>query len=404
MSDKEKKPIELASQSASVMNSGVVGNTPQTQYNIGIDDLQSLYSEVNGKKGDSKLTNRSFASRKRKSKVLVSSFFRLSNEYKSLSDKGYSSEQIKSEFGIIPGLGSRGSHVASCGDHLEFRIPFNGGKWKLHHANFCHDRLCPMCMARRSLKIYSQLNQMLNYIDSSEYIFLFLTVTVPNCSGEDLDSVCDRILKSFTRMTRRKELKSILKGYFRSLEVTFNHNLYSKSYKTFHPHLHAILAVPKSYFKTYYIKQSEWLRMWQESYGDDSIQFVNIKKVNAADAEMSECADIVSIALHKAIAETGKYSVKASDYLFDKDDDMTDYAVKHISRALYHKQLFAFGGIFEDASRALNLEDVMSDKSDLLHINADDVINKELAYYLVKFHWGGNLYKVLSFEIIDSES
>lgn len=403
MSDKEKKPFELASQSASLLNGGV-GDTSQTQYNIGIDDLQSLYSEVNGVKGDAKLSNRSFASRKKKSKILVSSFFRLSNEYKALLDKGYSPSQIKSEFGIIPGLGSRGAHVASCGDHLEFRIPINGGKWKLHHANFCHDRLCPMCMARRSLKIYSQLNQMLNYIDSSEYTFLFLTVTVPNCSGEDLDSVCDRILKSFTRMTRRKELKSILKGYFRSLEVTFNHKSYSKSFMTFHPHLHAILAVPKSYFKKFYIKQSDWLRMWQQSYGDDSIQFVNIKKVNAADAELSECADIVSIALHKAIAETGKYSVKASDYLFGNDDDMTDFAVKHISRALYHKQLFAFGGIFEEASRALNLEDVMSDKSDLLHINADDVINKELAYYLVKFHWGGSMYEVLSFEVIDSES
>ena len=50
MSDKEKKPFELASQSASLLVGGGC-DTSQTQYNIGIDDLQSLYSEVNGKKG-----------------------------------------------------------------------------------------------------------------------------------------------------------------------------------------------------------------------------------------------------------------------------------------------------------------------------------------------------------------
>lgn len=398
MIDKEKKPSEFAPQSASV--NGVVADTSQTQYSISIQDMQTLYHEVNGEKNNKKAINKSFAKRKRMSELLRSSYFRLSMEQKRLLDRGYSQTEITEQFGIMPNLGQRGLNVGTCGDVLEFRVPQTGGKWKLHKAYFCHDRLCPLCMARRSLKVYSQLNQIMNHLDSDRYEFLFLTVTVPNCQGEELPKVCDRILKSFTKMMRTKKLKSLVKGYFRSLEVTFNHNSYSKSFMTFHPHLHAILAVPKNYFGKSYVKHSEWLQMWRDAYGNDDIEFVNIKKVYASDADLNDAAKAVSVALSKAVAETAKYSVKGSDYLFSKDDALTDFAVMHLSRALHRKQLFAMGGVFAEASKALNLEDVMKSDADLLHINKDDIINPELAYYVVKFRWGGSIYQALSFEVL----
>ena len=398
---KEKKPSELGAQSASV--NGVVGDTSQTHYSITLDEMQSLYGEVNGDKDNKKLKNKSWAKKKSSSELLRSSYFRISMTYKKLSDAGYSPKEIEEQFGILPSLGQRGLLVGTCGDVLQFRKPISGGKWKLHKASFCHDRLCPICTWRRSLKIYTQLNQIMNHLQPANYEYLFLTVTVPNCEGSVLESVCDRILKSFTKMMRRKELKSLVKGYFRSLEVTFNHNSWSKSFMTFHPHLHAILAVPKSYFKKSYIKQEDWLRMWREAYGDDSIEFVNIKKVYASvsEEEKYKASDEVSVALRKAIAEVGKYTVKSSDYLFAKDPVMTDHAVKWLAKALRSKKLFAMGGIFAEAAKALSLEDVMSSSSDLLHINADDVINPELAYFVVRFKWGGSLYQAASFSVID---
>lgn len=398
MSEKEKKPHELRPHSAS---DGVNVVTKQAHYSMTKEQLQSLNYEVNGESGNSKSVNRSFASRKRKSKILVSSFDRLGYRFNELSVLGYTDKQILDEFGLLPNFDKRANNVDYCGEFLTFRYPVTGeGKWTLQHASFCHDRLCPMCMARRSLKIYSQLNEIMNNMDNEQYEYLFLTVTVPNCSGETLDKVCTKILKSFTNMLRRKELKSIVKGYFRSLEVTFNHNKYSKSYMTFHPHLHAILAVPKSYFKKFYIKQSDWLRMWKETYGDDSIQFVNIKKIHASEQEMKDAADQMSIALRKAVAETGKYSVKYSDYLFGNDDALTDYAVMHIARALHSQRLFALGGVFKEVYMSLHMEDVMSDKSDLLHINSDDVMNPTLAYHVVVLKWGSKgMYLPLHHEI-----
>lgn len=408
MKDKEKKPSELVAQSASV--NGVVVDTSQTQNitaKMTMQDMKSLWYEVNGEPNNTKSVNKSFAKKKRMAELLRSSYFRLSMEEKRLLDKGYSLKEITEQFGILPHLGQRGLNVGACGDSLEFRIPVDGGrpleggKWKLHRANFCHDRLCPLCMARRSLKVYSQLNQVMNYMDAEQYEYLFLTVTIPNCQGELLDKVVDKLLKAFSKMLSFKKMKSLVKGYFRSLEVTFNHNSWSKSYMTFHPHIHAILAVPKNYFGKSYIKHDEWLRMWQKAYGNDDIQFVNIKKIYAAKEEMEQAAAEMSVALSKAIAETGKYSVKASDYLFSKDDALTDFAVMHLSRALHGKRLFAMGGVFAEASKALNLEDVMKSDSDLLHINADDVINPELAYYVVKFRWGGKFYESVSHAIIN---
>ena len=46
----------------------------------------------------------------------------------------------------------------------------------------------------------------------------------------------------------RKEVKSIVKGYIRKLEVTYNSDMSSKSYDTYHPHFHVVIAVNKSYF------------------------------------------------------------------------------------------------------------------------------------------------------------
>ena len=58
--------------------------------------------------------------------------------------------------------------VISCGNYLEFRqgIKSDGvlsDSVELHRANFCRDRLCPMCQWRRSRKMYAELMQIGKY-------------------------------------------------------------------------------------------------------------------------------------------------------------------------------------------------------------------------------------------------
>jgi len=61
--------------------------------------------------------------------------------------------------------------------------------------------------------------------------------------------------KAFHKLTRRKSFEGAIKGYFRSLEIIYNHGE-----NTYHPHFHLILAVAPSYFKDgkQYISQKRW--------------------------------------------------------------------------------------------------------------------------------------------------
>ena len=84
------------------------------------------------------------------------------------------------------GYDKRSSKIHECGSFLEFK-QFADNSLKLHLANFCKARLCPMCAWRRSLKIYGQLSQIIEQITKmGKYRFLFLTLTVENCNECEL--------------------------------------------------------------------------------------------------------------------------------------------------------------------------------------------------------------------------
>ena len=74
---------------------------------------------------------------------------------------------------------NRSRRVLDCGSFLEFKVTEE--KAKLQHANFCRDRLCPMCNWRRSLKIFAQVSKVMDALQAEGYQFLFLTLTVRNC-------------------------------------------------------------------------------------------------------------------------------------------------------------------------------------------------------------------------------
>ena len=102
--------------------------------------------------------------------------------------------------------------VKDCGSFLEFKR-FEDQSLKLNKANFCKVRLCPLCSWRRSLKIFGQVSKVMNYLESEEYAFLFLTLTTRNCLGFDLSTTIDLIFKAFKKLTRSKEFKKSVEGF-----------------------------------------------------------------------------------------------------------------------------------------------------------------------------------------------
>lgn len=278
----------------------------------------------------------------------------------------------------------------NCGTLLEFYHPINEcgsvGDGKLYKANFCKDRLCPLCSWRRSYKIFGQVSKVIDYL-GLQYKYLFLTLTIPNCLPESLNDTIDYMYKSWSKFIRLPVFKETVLGWFRSLEVTRN----SKR-DDYHPHFHIVLAVDKKYSKrsSSYITHSQWLDMWRYAAQDDRITQVHIEtikqSIGASDARL----------LGSAIAEVAKYAVKSADYLFEGNESLTDYIVDVLGEALHGRRLCAFGGELRKAHRLLKLDD--AENGDL--VGSSDEINESIAYLICRYAWSSGAYTMITAEVI----
>lgn len=309
---------------------------------------------------------------------------------KKFTPKRQCSELLSSSYERI-GFQKKANRVSDCGTFLEFAHEISSDgiiseKGKLHNANFCKDRLCPLCSWRRSYKIFAQVSMIMELI-GTKYDFLFLTLTVPSVPSENLSETITRLFKSWDKLCHRKAFKASVNGYFRALEITRNNDPKSKSYGLYHPHFHCVLAVSHSYFKDKYISRDEWLYLWQSCYKDKSITQVDIRR---ARDKYSDEADTAVNQLSSAVAEIAKYAVKSSDYIFADDESLTDDIVRTLAEALRGRRLTAYGGCFKEAYEQLKLDD--AEDGDLVHIN--DKLNPTLAWLIVRYGWSAGAYKM----------
>jgi len=287
------------------------------------------------------------------------------------------------------GKHNKALRAKSCGCRLEFEIKPETDIKRLLFANFCNVRSCPMCQWRRSLKAFCQLSKIMDEAQKRDknLVPLFLTLTVKNCAGDRLESEIDGMLKGWGNFYDHYAIRKIIKGWFRAVEVTYDKNklitrsMYAEKkdyytslglkirdknpgYDTFHPHMHVIILVDKSYFKGKDYKQTaEWVRLWRTSAGLDYNPVCDIREVKTTKAK------------HKAVAEVAKYTLKDSEYLTN-DKNLTDKLVKIFDAALRKKRLFAYGGVLKLIAKELKLERA-SDR-DLIHIGADEIRENEI--------------------------
>jgi plasmid rolling circle replication initiator protein Rep len=284
--------------------------------------------------------------------------------------------------------------VADCSTFLEFRYFFNVNEKKLNRANFCKVRLCPMCSWRRSLKIFGQVSKVMDYVEENyNYRYIFLTLTVENCYGEDLKKTLDNMTDSFNRMTRRKAFKQSIKGYFRSLEITYN-----KECNTYHPHFHLILAVNESYFtdKNYYLSQKKWTNLWKDCLKVDYTPVVDVRRIKKDDNNK----------FGKAVAETAKYTVKSEDFIIRNEDGqinekLTDEVVKTLDLALHRKRLTSFGFIFKKVHKKLNLDDM--EDGDLINTDNDEDLRDDLMSVILRYQWNVGIKNYKLVEVVEDK-
>ena len=162
--------------------------------------------------------------------------------------------------------------LLNCGTVLTFaKEEVNGKKiYHLTHSNFCRQRICPMCQFRKSEKTFAEMLKVVEHLDEKGYRFLHLVLTIPNArGGRELIEGIKKLYKGFSRFLRKKQIERAFKGCLRCLEISYNYDN-----DTFHPHLHCLIAVNKSYFndsKTY-LSYDKIKQLWADSCGLDTTQ------------------------------------------------------------------------------------------------------------------------------------
>jgi len=277
----------------------------------------------------------------------------------------------------------KAERMYECANVLRFKL--QDETLKLYQAYFCKVRFCPMCAWRRSLKIAFNNKKVVETVNERRKVqWIFLTLTVRNCEGDELKSTLDDMTKAWNRFAGYTKVKKSVLGYFRALEVTKNRNDKSGWNGTYHPHFHVLICVPSSYFKKkeYYLKQSDWTSLWKKAMKLDYDPIVHVQKVKPKESLDLEAIDQdvrEQIGQQKALLEISKYPVKDTDII--QGDEVTSENVetlKTFDEAFSYKRLISYGGLMKDIHRELNLQDVEDQDADLIEIddqNKDEVAN-----------------------------
>jgi len=271
---------------------------------------------------------------------------------------------------------------------------------RLHKTDACGNRFCPICTWKTAKKDAIKISVMMEAVkEIEEKEFLFLTLTAPNVSGEELRDEIDRFNKAVNRLFKRRNVERVVKGYIRKLEVTtdqeklISDELYKRkkdyydlrglkvndsnpTYNTYHPHMHIIVVVNKSYFKDtkVFISREEWLEMWRSCMDDNSITQVDARKVSERGNS-------------NAVLEIAKYSAKGNDLYYSESVFDTFYM------ALKRRQLIVYSGMMKDYAKKFKNG----------YLDEFKKVNEEEYTYLLQSVWRGSGYDSKLRELTQAE-
>ena len=273
--------------------------------------------------------------------------------------------------------------IAKCSGVLRFGQDIDQDTGEVHlrlrDAFFCRVRHCPVCQWRRSLMWQARFYQALPDLETQypNARWIFLTLTVKNCPVNELKETLQAMNKAWQRFIKRKDFKSV-QGFIRTTEVTR-----SKMGEA-HPHFHALLMVPPSYFKGgNYVRQSRWTEIWQDCLRVSYTPVVDVRTVKNCDASDPRTG------LQRAVSETLKYSVKPDDMVKDPDWFL------EMTRQVHKMRFVATGGALKDVLR------VEEETQEELILITDDSESKPDDGKRLAFNWRSNERKYRRFPKAD---
>lgn len=252
-------------------------------------------------------------------------------------------DQHRAEADQIAAIYRRHPEFASIAGRIELCSLMLGFGWapnredasvltlKLREARFCRVRHCPICQWRRALmwmaRFLAALPQILGLYPNAR--FVFLTLTRRNVPVGELRGALREMSKAWERLSQRKPFKVVL-GWIRTTEVTHGKD------GAAHPHFHALLLVPASYFTKNYLKHSQWVAMWRAALRVPYDPIVDVRIVR----NQSQRDGITA-----AVRETLKYAVKPGDM------KASDEWFWELTRQLHKLRFVAAGGALKSVLR-----------------------------------------------------
>jgi plasmid rolling circle replication initiator protein Rep len=289
---------------------------------------------------------------------------RLSPEFQSILEK-YKNHKIDT-YKVAELLGSdytfnnygadehseRYSQLINCGTFLQFTKDENN-IYHLKGANFCRQRVCPMCQFRKAEKTFAQTLKVVKGIEQ-RYRFLHLVLTIPNPKYEfELVEAVKILYGGFNRFLKYKDIKRAFKGVLRCLEVSYNYNE-----STFHPHLHCLVAVNYSYFNDskVYLSYDRLRQLWTKAVNADLS-----KRGKQADFARTDCLLQINIRSCKhgdyvGVAEVCKYCVKPLD--FNGDTEQYKRLLLSLMSTLKGTRFIQKYGVVKEEFKKLGLDEV----------------------------------------------
>lgn len=276
--------------------------------------------------------------------------------------------------------------VKSCGDVVKYAIAYEGDMKSVKHKKLlytetCDNRWCLRCMQRKALSDALEIYTLANYLYTEKnYRFLFITLTAPNCSGDDLRDTISQFNKGIDRLFKREPYRSDFKAWITKVETTYN-----VKRKDYHPHLHVLVAVDKRYLKDSdrFVSNDRLRKDWREVFGDDTITQVDIKQASGRTKKKRM----------KSVLELAKYTAKPSHYLRDQKVFDTFFD------AMKNRQALRFCGEFSELHKMYDLDcyGLLAKWSLFADTDAVEYTHKLL------LKWGGKDYNHDITELTDAE-
>lgn len=237
------------------------------------------------------------------------------------------------------GLQKRGERMSVCASYIIAETCEDCGTVHVTSTNFCRDKLCPVCSWRLGLMRMQNMALVVTALQNAypESEWSFFTVTVQNCPVGKLADTMKVMSKAWNRLLQRAIWRDNVKGWARSVEVTYN-----LQQDTVHPHFHTLIM-----WEGKEPPEAEQLRYaWMEVCPlDTDIKAQDIRKISL-EQDFAERQKI-----NRAIIETFKYTQKSSDLMRMPVSTLRKYALQ-----VSGKRMVSFGGVVKEYKRLLQLE------------------------------------------------